>query len=246
MLKDVSREEAGRIARLGQVSAVVLIALAGVVLGFGARGLRPAESGPPQIVETPKVDNAVPEGDLPGVLAKRADSISKNLAQLGNAPKPPPPPPPVEMDPETGAIAPEVPPPPASETALAYLGMFGSGANPMALVSIDARQQIVSTGQVLKHNGEDIKIGRIERDKIEIERRSTTKAIELAPRTTTSYTALSGAAPPPASQPGSIMPQPPRRNPNADTIRAPGSLGRPRPAPHDAASGASDEGVPPR
>lgn len=255
MLKDVSREEAGRIARLGQAGAAALVLLAVAVVVFGARALRPADAGAPQIAEAPKVENTLPEGDLPAVLTKRAESISKNLAMLGNAPKPPPPPPPVEIDPEAAAGATEIaPPPPAADTAIAYLGMFGSGANPMALVSIDARQQVVSSGQTIKHNGEDIKIGKIERDKIEIERRSATKTVDLAPRTTTSYTALSGASPPPT--PNSIMPpqSPNRRGSVVETMRAPGSApsggpGRPRPVPHDGVpmpNGVSDEGVPQR
>lgn len=248
MLKDVSREEASRIARIGQVGALALLVLAGVVVAFGGRLLTPAEIPAPTITETAKVEPAVPEGDLPAVLTKRAETIARNLAQLGNHPKQPPPPTP-EVEPENGTGGmPEPLPPPAADASIAYLGMFGSGANPMAVVSVDAKQHVVSSGQTIKHNGEDIKIVKIEREKIEIERRSLSKTIDLAPRTTASYTSLSGAAPAPSAspQPGSIMP-PHGRRPVVESIRVPGS-GRPRPPIGDGAppGAATDEGVPQR
>ncbi|MBY0113492.1 MAG: hypothetical protein K2Y21_11760 [Phycisphaerales bacterium] len=238
--------------RIGQASAVALVALAGLVVVFGGSALKPAEVAAATPVDTHKVEPVVAEGDLPAVLTKRAESIARNLAQLGNAPKQPPPPPPPEVDPGTGEAAPPFVPPPVPDVAIAYLGMFGSSASPMALVSVDAKQQIVGSGQTLKHNGEEIKVVKIDRDKIEIERKSVSKTIELAARTTSSYTNLSGATPPPQANPGAhnTMPMNPggRRPPLAETMRAPG-LGRPRPTP-DAAGlppgSATDEGVPQR
>lgn len=249
MLKDVSREEAGRIARIGQVGALSLLVLAGIALVFGGRLLTPAPITAPTITETAKVEPAASEGDLPAVLTKRAETIARNLAQLGNRPKPPPPQV-TEVEPEEGTGGmPEPTPPPAADVAIAYLGMFGSGANPMAVVSVDAKQQVVSSGQIIKHNGEDIKIVKIEREKIEIERRSMSKTIDLAPRTTASYTSLSGAAPAPSAgaQPGSIMPPQHGRRPVVESIRAPGA-GRPRPPIGDGLppGAATDEGVPQR
>jgi hypothetical protein len=249
VLKDVSREEAGRIARIGQMGALALLALAVVVVVFGGRLLTPAQVPAPRIQEAAKVEPAAPEGDLPAVLTKRAETIARNLAQLGNRPKPPPPQVP-ESEPEDGTGGmPEPMPPPATDLTIAYLGMFGSGANPMAVVSVDAKQQVVSRGQTIKHNGEDMKVVKIEREKIEIERRVGNKIIDLAPRTTTSYTSLSGAAPAPGAnpQPGGIMPAQHGRRPVVESIRAPG-VGRPRPPMNEGSPGgaATDEGVPQR
>ena len=251
MLKDVSREEATKVTRTGQLVAVALLALAAAVIALGGRFLAPGPEPEVATFEPPKADAAA-DTDLPAVLTRRAESIARNLSQLANAPKPPPPLPPPEEEGPTGEV-PVVPTPVASDTAIAYLGMFGSSARPMALVSIDAKQHIVAQGDSLTHNNESIKIAKVERDKIEIERNAGTKVLELAPRTTTSYTALSGAAPPPITPPGSTMPVPPgARRPSFETMRAPGGA-RPRPSPDAiAAPGmpgngqATDEGVPQR
>ncbi len=250
VLKDVSREEASKVTRTGQLVAVALLALAGGVIAIGGRLLAPGPEPVAAAVEPLKVESASTEIDLPAVLTKRAESISRNLAQLANAPKPPPPPPPPEEEGSAGEL-PVTPAPVASDIAIAYLGMFGSSARPMALVSIDARQHIVAQGDSVSHNSESIKIAKVERDKIEIERKVGNKTIELAPRTTTSYTALTGASPAPSPVPHNTMPvSPSGRRPNSETMRAPG-MGRPRPVP-DAIGGApgsgqvTDEGVPQR
>ncbi len=252
MLKDVSREEASKVTRTGQLVAVALLALSAGVIILGGRLLAPGPEPIAATFEPPKVESASTEIDLPAVLTKRAESISRNLAQLANAPKPPPPPPPPE---EEGAIGelPVMPAPVASDIAIAYLGMFGSSARPMALVSIDAKQHIVAQGDSVSHNNESIKIAKVERDKIEIERKAGTKTFELAPRTTTSYTALSGASPAPSAPPHNTMPLPPGgRRSAAETMRAPG-MARPRPVPDSlgvpgapTSGQATDEGVPQR
>lgn len=250
MLKDVSREEAGKVTRTGQLVTVVLLALVGGVVVLGGKLLAPGPDPIVEVFDPPKIESAVTETDLPAVLTKRAESISRNLAQLANAPKPPPPPPPPEEVGPGGEVAP--PPTPAvAELGLTYLGMFGSSARPMALIALDSKQHIVAQGDAITHNNESITIAKVERSKIEIERKGGTKTIDLAPRTTTSYTALSGASPAPApNQPHNTMPVVPGgRRPAAETMRAPG-FNRPRPVPDsNGAPGsgqATDEGVPQR
>lgn len=124
----------------------------------------------------------------------------------------------------------------------------------MALIALDSKQQIVAQGESITHNNESITIAKVERNKIEVERKGATKSIELAPRTTTSYTALSGASPAPAANPPhNTMPLPPGgRRPTAETMRAPGTS-RPRPTPDAIGTPgvpsngqATDEGVPQR
>lgn len=230
LFKDVTRDRAKSLTRAGQVGALTLASLAGVVLAVGLPGTSAPKFERTETVEPTRVADSGPEREKPAILERRAVSIAANLKQLGNAPKEPPPIAPEAGD-DTGE-QPQAPVPVVQETAMVFLGLLGSSARPMALVSIDSHQQVLAVGDVVrKGSGETIKLVRVEKNGIEIETKGGTRKVELAPRTGAAYTTLqnspSGAAPnpglttpmsPAAPPPGTATNRPRREN----EMRAPG------------------------
>ena len=229
MFKDVTRDRAKSLTRAGQVGAVALASLAGVVLAVGLPGTGVPKIERGEAIEPTRAIETGPVQEPPALLEKRAGSISRNLAQLGNAPKPPPTVPELE-DPGDGTVASTAPPAPVADTAIVFLGLLGSPAHPMALVSIDSHQQVLAVGDIIhKGTGETIKLVKVEKTGIEIEMKGATKKVDVAPRTGATYTTLQNApaaAPNPGMVPGVPPPPPggnmgrPRRD-NSD-MRAPG------------------------
>jgi hypothetical protein len=215
------------LTRAGQVGAVALASLAGVVLAVGLPGTGAPKIERAEAIEPSRAIETAPEQESPLVIEKRAVSIARNLAQLGNAPKPPPP----EIEPgdDQGENTDTVPAPvaPAVETAITFLGLLGSPARPMALVSIDSHQQVLAVGDIVhKGSGESIKLVKVEKTGIEVEIKGATKKIEVAPRTGATYTTLQSASssPNPGIVPG-VPPPSPNGNPGRarrDEFRVPG------------------------
>ncbi len=209
MLRDVSRDRAAGLTRSAQIGALALASIAGAVLALGLPGLAPPKLEPVAIVETARSLEPAFQGDLPAVMERRGASISRNLAQLGNAPKAPPPPAdpnaPAEGD-EAVALgaAPPVPPTPAvPEPTLLYLGQIGSSSKPMALLSFDAHQHVLIPGETATSaSGLTVKLVSIEPEKIAVEFKGAPRDVPLAPRTGASYTVLSGAGPGASPAPG--------------------------------------------
>ncbi len=233
MFRDVTREKAKSVTRTGQVATIALVSLAGVVFAIGLPGMGAPKIEKPVSNEAVRPPEPAPTLEMPQIIEKRAGAISRNLAQLGNAPKPPPPEPlPGELGgEETPATAPA---PPVPDTAIVFLGVLGSSAHPMALVSIDTHQQVLAEGDtVRKSTGEAIKLVKVERESIEVDIKGVSKKIDLAPRSGNAYTVLSGAAPAsPGIVPGMTPPASPgnpvrTRQVNTTDMRGPGS--RPRP-----------------
>ncbi|MBX3381530.1 MAG: hypothetical protein KF805_15650 [Phycisphaeraceae bacterium] len=229
MFQDVTRDRAKTVTRAGQIGAVALASLAGVVLAVGLPGTGAPKIERPEPLAPMHAADPAPTIELPAILEKRATSIALNLAQLGNAPKLP-----VAVvgpgdDTTADPVAP-VAPAPAPEAAIIFLGLLGSPARPMALISIDSHQQVLAIGDIIhRGSGEKIKLLKAEKNAIEIELKGATKKIEVAPRTGATYTTLqspSGAA---GANPGFVPPpQPanPGSNPNRPRrdfeMRAPG------------------------
>lgn len=234
MFRDVTREKAKSVTRTGQVATVALVALAGLVFAVGLPGLAAPKIEKPVTVEPVRAAEPAQTLEMPQIIEKRAATIARNLAQLGNHPNPPQPEPlPGEPGGDETAQTPPAPAP-VPDTAIVFLGVLGSSANPMALVSIDTHQQVLAEGDtVRKSSGEAIKIVKIGRESIEVDVKGVNKKIDLAPRSGSGYTVLSGAGPAtPTIVPGATPPAPPAngfrpRQLNTSEIRAPGS--RPRP-----------------
>jgi len=227
LFKDVTRDRAKQLTRAGQVGAVALASLAGVVLAVGLPGTGVPKVERAEAIEPSRAIETAPEQESPLVLERRARSIASNLSQLGNAPKPPPPVP--EPGDDQGEHPENViaPPAPVIETAITFLGLLGSPARPMALVSIDSHQQVLAVGDTVhKGSGESIKLVKVEKTAIEVEIKGATKKIEVAPRTGATYTTLQSApsSPSPGIVPGVPPPQP-AGNPGRarrDEFRVPG------------------------
>ncbi|MBX3388244.1 MAG: hypothetical protein KF691_02180 [Phycisphaeraceae bacterium] len=231
MFKDVTRERAKSVTRAGQLGAVALASLAGVVLAVGLPGTGIPKFERPEPIEPSRAIDALPTAEPPLIVQKRASVIAANLAQLGNAPKPPPPPSDTSGD-ITDTHDTQTPPTaPAAETSITFLGLLGSSARPMALVSIDSHQQVLAVGDVVhKSSGETIKLVGVNKDGIEIETKGAKKKIEIAPRTGSAYTTLQGASPASGATPGivpGVQPPQPLMNqgrPRRDfEMRAPGA-----------------------
>lgn len=244
LFKDVTRDRAKGLTRAGQVGALTLATLAGVVLAVGLPGTAVPKLERAEAAEAPRITDSSPERERPAILERRGASIAANLKQLGNSPKEPPPIP-AEAGDDTGDQALNTAPvSQAQETAIVFLGLLGSSARPMALVSIDSHQQVLAIGDVVrKGSGETIKLVGVGKNGIEIEAKGGTRKVELAPRTGAAYTTLqnspSGASPglvpgmaPPAPPPGAAMSRPRREN----DMRAPG----PRRQRFDEAGGARE------
>lgn len=213
----MTRERAKSLTRAGQIGALALASLAGVVLAVGLPG-----TGTPRIeradpIEPSRPIDTAPVQEPPAILERRGASIATNLGQLGNRPKPP------VATPEPGddtAENPEAAPVPVqvAETAIVFLGLLGSSARPMALVSIDSHQQVLAVGDIVrKGTGEAIKLVKVEKTGIEVEMKGGTKKVDVAPRTGATYTTLQSA--PSAPNPGMVPGAPPT---------PPGNAGRPR------------------
>lgn len=213
--------------RAGQVGAVALASLAGVVLAVGLPGTGVPKIERPEPIEQSRPVDALPTNESPLVVQKRASIIAANLAQLGNHPNPPPPVPETGGETQEGHDVQTAPPAPVTETAVAFLGLLGSPARPMALISIDTHQQVLAVGDVVhKASGETIKLVKIEKTGIEIETKGATKKIEIAPRTGAAYTTLQNSQPSnPGIVPGVQPPQPasPPRPRREFDMRAPGA-----------------------
>lgn len=217
MFQDVTRDRAKTLTRAGQVGAVALASLAGVVLAVGLPGTGAPQIERPEPIVPAHAAEPAPTVELPAVLEKRASAIASNLAQLGNSPKIPEKVPEPSDETLGGDTEMPAPQPQVDETAVAFLGLLGSPARPMALVSIDGHQQVLAAGDIIhKGSGEKIKLVKVEKGAIEIEIKGSTKKIELASRTGATYTTLQssggtsvpGFVPPP--QP--VMPPPPGPN----------------------------------
>lgn len=216
--------------RAGQVGAVALASLAGVVLAVGLPGTGVPKIERAEPIEPTRAIDTGPVQEPPALLEKRAGSISRNLAQLGNSPKIAPPTPDPTDDAGDGGTTPVAPGPAVAETAITFLGLLGSPARPMALVSIDSHQQVLAVGDIIhKGTGEKIKLVKVEKSGIEIEMKGAIKKVEVAPRTGATYTTLQNA-PSPVPNPGlvpGVPPPPPGGNvgrPRRDNgeMRAPG------------------------
>lgn len=209
------------------MGAVALASLAGVVLAVGLPGAGGPKIERSEPIEPSRAVDVLPTAEPPLIVQKRASVIAANLAQLGNRPKPPPAPDPGGDTTENHDTQ-TAPPAPAAETSVMFLGLLGSAARPMALISIDSHQQVLAVGDVIhKPSGETIKLVKVEKGEIEIETKGASKKIEIAPRTGSAYTTLQN--PQPASNPGIIPgvqpPTPPNQNrPRRDfEMRAPGA-----------------------
>lgn len=220
MLNTASKTTARKAARIGQAAGVLGVGFAAAMVVFGVPGLGPSPrlERPPA---PPAVTEVVEQSEMPAVVERRVRSIANNLAQLGNAPKPAPKPETPEGTPG-GEVAPVAPiAPVVAELPVTFLGAIGSGSRPMALVTIDARQLVLSRGEERQTAaGENVKLVEIGRDSIRVEARGVTKEIALAARTTGSFTPIGGPAAPSASPvPNSApsvqaMEAPVRRRPN--------------------------------
>ncbi|MBS0189058.1 MAG: hypothetical protein JSS51_13410 [Planctomycetes bacterium] len=194
--------------RTGQIAAVALASLAGVVLAVGIPGLAVPKNERTVTADAVRPADPGVVTEMPAIMQKRATSIAQNLSQIGNAPKPPPEVVENPGDESTGTVAPTAPVP-APEVAVTFLGTLGSGARPMALVSIDSHQQVLAVGDVIhKSTGETIKLVKVEKNQIEVEIKGATKKIELAARSGATYTTLQNntPAPSPVAAPASPVP----------------------------------------
>ncbi|MBS0190584.1 MAG: hypothetical protein U0573_01670 [Phycisphaerales bacterium] len=201
MFKDVTRERAKSVTRGGQIAAVALASLAGVVFAVGLPGLAVPKIERPAALEPMKPAEPANSTESPVVSERRASAIASNLAQLGNHPKPPP-----EVAAEGGDESGQVPEPlpvaPPNEMAVTYLGRLGSESHPMALVSIESHQQVLAVGDVVhKSSGESVKLVKVEKDAIEIEMKGASRKIDLAPKSGPAFTSLQASPANPAPAP---------------------------------------------
>ncbi len=215
--------------RTGQIGAVALASLAGVVLAVGLPGTGVPKIEHAEAIEPSRPIEVAPQQEPPAILERRAASIAQNLAQLGNAPKIAPPP----VDPgDSAGTSPDqqVTAPPVAETAVTFLGLLGSPARPMALVSIDSHQQVLAIGDIIhKSSGETIKLVKVEKTGIEVEIKGAVKKIDIAARSGATYTTLQNApaaAPPSSGIVPGVPPAPPNGNPGRgrrdNEMRTPG------------------------
>lgn len=245
MFRDVTRERARSVTRFGQIGAVALGSLVGVVFATGIPGMGVPTFEAPALPEPMKSPDPVGMMEMPAIMEKRAEAIARNLAQIGNAPKIPVEVPVVEGDEAVHADT-QVPAAQADMTIL-YLGQLGSGARPMALVSIDSHQQVLAVGDtVRKASGEAVKLVSVNKNEIEVDVKGATRKVELAPRSGPAFTSLQ-ATPAPAANagiiPGAVPPGAPASNnaarPNRE-FRTPG-MRPPRPPRSEDAGGMSRE-----
>lgn len=218
LFKDVTRDRAKSLTRAGQIGAVALASLAGVVFAVGLPGTAVPKIERAETIEPSRPIDAGFEQEKPAILERRAASIAANLGQLGNRPKPPPPAVEPGDDLVDGGETP-VPVAHAPETAIIFLGLLGSPARPMALVSIDSHQQVLAVGDIIhKGSGESIKLVKVEKTGIEVEVKGATKKVEVAPRTGATYTTLQ-SSPSAPSPPAGIVPGVPPPSPGANPNR---------------------------
>lgn len=209
LFKDVTRDRAKSLTRAGQIGAVALASLAGVVFAVGLPGTAVPKIERAEAIEPSRPIDTGPEQEKPAILERRAASIAANLRQLGNGPKAPPPPVETGDDLFDGGETP-VPVAHVPETAIVFLGLLGSPARPMALVSIDSHQQVLAVGDIIhKGSGESIKLVKVEKTGIEVEIKGATKKVEVAPRTGATYTTLQNTPSAPAANPGIVPGVPP-------------------------------------
>lgn len=219
MFRDVTRERARSVTRVGQIGAVALGSLVGVVFATGIPGMGVPKFEAPAPPEPMKAPEPVGMMDMPAIMEKRAESIARNLAQLRNAPKIPAEVPVPEGSDDTHA-GDTAPAPAPTDLTVLFLGQLGSGARPMALISIDSHQQVLAVGDtVRKASGEAVKLVAVNKTEIEIEVKGAIKKVELAPRSGPAFTSLQ-ATPTPVANAGIVPGATPPGNPANNAARS--------------------------